>query len=1019
MNPQQQEGIRSVDGPVLLLAGAGSGKTRVITHRIAYLIQERGVAPDAILAVTFTNKAAKEMQERVEKILGHSTLAKPTLATFHSFCVRVLRRDIEALRTNGKGLTRSFAIYDESDQQAVVKSALKRLGIDDKQLKPRVALGRISWAKNHMIDPQEYFLASTNPMEEKIAHIFKIYRDELFKNNALDFDDLLLETVRLLKTAGEVRERYNRRYRYLLIDEYQDTNKPQYELMKLLGSHGNVCVVGDEDQSIYSWRGADIRNILDFEKDFTHTQTIRLEQNYRSTQVILEGASAVVAQNTQRKGKNLWTAREGGSMIGLYDAPDGESEAIFIADRVNKYLKSAGETEDLPRCAVLYRTNSQSRLVEESLRRYGIQYHMVGGFSFYDRAEIKDLLSYLKLVQNPHDSIALQRVVNSPPRGIGKTTMDTLERMALGTGLSTWDAIERAVADKLLPARALTALGNFRKLIEDARAMVQLDGQGMAEKLAADVAQGSGLKAQGGEIRSVIAEDAAEAGDSSLDFAFDFGANQPPAPPSVTANDANADFDTSFNFGFDFGPSEEISTLAAENTMLDLTAAAEVIPFTPASSTRAAAKSRFGRDEVVDDATASVKPSFLAAAKNGFNPFAPVPLENTTAATRDIGSGANEGGVGEKIREQNQARLDRIVAAQGDDHAAANQADDRAFRKPGDPATLPELIKFLNDRSGYLRALEEEGTPEAFSRMENLKELANAAQDATSRGETLAEFLDHAALVSDADQYSAEARVTLMTLHAAKGLEFPLVFLAGMEEGLFPHSRTLTDPTQMEEERRLCYVGMTRAMDTLVMTRARYRRRYGNDMPESTVASRFLEEIPGKLVEDLGSPGFGGERDGYGGFRSGGAYATPYPQRSDRRRFTPGEDGGGERHYSYEDESQESGGGAAKQYATERFGGSRGGGNGDRTAAFFGKGPGGGNGYQLGDKRYPGRPKMDIPTQTGRTGLAKNARVRHPKYGEGMIVGREGEGEDAKLTVSFTGHGVKKLVEKFAQLERL
>jgi DNA helicase-2/ATP-dependent DNA helicase PcrA len=358
------------------------------------------------------------MAERVERILGHTTLAQPTLATFHSFCVRVLRRDIEALRTNGIGLTRNFAIYDETDQQAVVKTAIKRLGIDDKSLKPRVALGRISWAKNHMIDPQEYFLASSNPMEEKIAHIFKIYKDELFKANALDFDDLLLETVRLLKSSAEVRERYNRKYKYILIDEYQDTNRPQYELMKLLGKHGNVCVVGDEDQSIYSWRGADIKNILEFEKDFPNTQTIRLEQNYRSTQTILEGASAVVAQNTQRKGKNLWTAREGGSLIGYYEAPDGENEALFIADRINTYLKTAGETEDTLRCAVLYRTNSQSRLVEEALRRYQIQYHMVGGFSFYDRAEVKDMLSYLKLVQNPHDSIALNRVVNSPPRGI-------------------------------------------------------------------------------------------------------------------------------------------------------------------------------------------------------------------------------------------------------------------------------------------------------------------------------------------------------------------------------------------------------------------------------------------------------------------------------------------------------------------------------------------------------------------------------------------------------------------------
>src|SRR5271155_1707204 len=410
MNPQQQEGIQSVDGPVLLLAGAGSGKTRVITHRIAYLIQERGVLADSILAVTFTNKAATEMAERVERILGHTSMAKPMLSTFHSFCVRVLRRDIEALRINGIGLTRTFAIYDETDQQAVVKTAIKRLGIDDKSLKPRVALGRISWAKNHMIDPQEYFLASSNPMEEKIAHIFEIYRKELTKANALDFDDLLLETVRLLKGYSDVRERYNRRYKYVMIDEYQDTNRPQYELMKLLaGEHKNICVVGDEDQSIYSWRGADIKNILDFEKDFPGCRTIRLEQNYRSTQMILEAAGAVVARNAQRKGKHLWTARQGGSKIGYYEAPDGENEALFIADQINKYLRKAGEeggSGELPRAAVLYRTNSQSRLVEEALRRYGISYTMVGGFSFYDRSEIKDLLSYLKLVQNPHDSIA-------------------------------------------------------------------------------------------------------------------------------------------------------------------------------------------------------------------------------------------------------------------------------------------------------------------------------------------------------------------------------------------------------------------------------------------------------------------------------------------------------------------------------------------------------------------------------------------------------------------------------------
>jgi DNA helicase II / ATP-dependent DNA helicase PcrA len=954
MNPQQREGITSVDGAVLLLAGAGSGKTRVITHRIAYLIQERGVSPDNILAVTFTNKAAKEMEERVNKILGHSTLAKPTLSTFHSFCVRVLRRDIEALRLNGKGLTRTFAIYDETDQQAVVKQALKRLGIDDKQLKPRVALGRISWAKNHMIDPQEYFLASTNPLEEKIAHIFKIYREELAKANALDFDDLLLETVRLLKSSAEVRERYNRKYKYLLIDEYQDTNRPQYELMKLLGTHGNVCVVGDEDQSIYSWRGADIRNILEFERDFPGAITIRLEQNYRSTQVILESASAVVAHNTQRKGKNLWTSREGGSLIGYYEAPDGENEALFIADRIQRYLRDAGQSEDLPRCAVLYRTNSQSRLVEEALRRYQIQYHMVGGFSFYDRAEIKDMLSYLKLVQNPHDSIALARVVNSPPRGIGKTTMDTLERMALTTNMSTWDAMLRAIEDKLLPARALGALSSFRRLIEDARAML---GPDFAASLAANVAESS--------VRGTSDDSPLDPSDTSFDteafatsddegFGDDFSDS---APPSVLANDANTGFDTSFNFDFDFGPSEEISTIAPENAAMEA-----------------------DREEA------------------DFNPFAPVPLSKPRSAS-------------DAVRDANRVRLERLSNA--NDTEELDTAGKPAFRNPGEPATLPELIKFLNDRSGYIRALEEEATPESFSRIENLKELANAAQDATTRGETLAEFLDHAALVSDADQYSAEARVTLMTLHAAKGLEFPLVFLCGMEEGLFPHSRTLTDPAQMEEERRLCYVGMTRAMDALILSRARYRRRYGNDMPESSVPSRFLEEVPSRLVEDLGSPASYGVLD----YRN--AYATPYPR---RRRPDAGDETGAERHYSYEDESQESGTlASARDYVAQRFNANRnrlGSGPLDNTAAFFGK-AGGGSAYKVGERRYPARPRMDIPEPSGRTGLGKGARVRHPKYGEGIIAAREGEGDDAKITVQFTGHGTKKLVERFAQLERL
>ena len=394
-------------------------------------------------------------------------------------------------RTPGQppiGHTKNFVIYDESDQQAVVKGVMKRLGLDDKQLTPRTVLGRISWAKNHMLDPQELYLQSADPKTEKIAHLYEEYRKELRKANALDFDDLLLEAVRLLKSAPQVREYYNRRFQYLLIDEYQDTNRPQYELMRMLaGERHNVCAVGDEDQSIYSWRGADIRNILEFEQDFPEAKIIRLEQNYRSTQNILQAASAVVANNVRRKGKNLWTSRQGGTKIGYYEAPDGENEALFAADWIATLscAKRANDGET-PRAAVLYRTNSQSRLFEEAMRRYGLKYHVVGGFSFYERSEIKDMISYLKVIHNPDDSISLLRVINTPTRGIGKGTIDTLEQLALETGLSLWGAVGEAIRRQLLPPRALASLQSFQQLIEDARAM--LAGT-FAEQLDGDVAR--------------------------------------------------------------------------------------------------------------------------------------------------------------------------------------------------------------------------------------------------------------------------------------------------------------------------------------------------------------------------------------------------------------------------------------------------------------------------------------------------------------------------------------------------
>ena len=843
LNPQQRAAADTIEGPVLVLAGAGSGKTRAITYRIAHMIEKAGVSPDSILAVTFTNKAAQEMAERVEKLIGGRTLLQPVISTFHSFCVRLLRRDIEAL---GSGVKKDFAIYDEADQQQLVKAAMRRLGLDDKQLTPRAVLGRISWAKNHMLDPQEVYLQSADPKTERVAHVYEIYRQELRKANALDFDDLLLEAVRLLKVSAETRERYNRRFQYLMIDEYQDTNRPQYELMLLLGGgHQNVCVVGDEDQSIYSWRGADIRNILEFEHDFPRVKIIRLEQNYRSTQNILQAASAVVANNLHRKGKNLWTVRQGGAKLGYYEAPDSENEALFVADGIANHLREASATNDQTRVAVLYRTNAQSRLFEEALRRYQLKYNVVGGFSFYERAEIKDMISYLKLIQNPDDSIALMRVINTPARGVGKNTMETLERIALETGLSLWVAIANAIDQKLLPARASAALENFRTIIEDARALMS-------------------------------------------------GEPEPKATSEATPEAENSQF----------------SDLAAEQASFDLTA------FDP---------SEF---ESSDDSGESEE----------------------IAPSEDLSS-KEAGEAGESV--------------------AAG-------------ASTAALLKFLLDRTGYIKVLEEENTPDAYSRIENLRELVNAAVDSRDRGETPAEFLDHAALVTDTDQYDQNAQVTLMTLHSAKGLEFPLVFLVGLEENLFPHSRTLLNLSELEEERRLCYVGMTRAMNTLVLTRARYRRRYGTDMPEPTVTSRFLEEIPPQLLEDLGSP----------------------RQRSERMPVFSGSADEGS-HYKYEDEDQSLSSTSFRRdkkrssYTGPTYNSI------ENIAEFF---------ASRGKKFTP--PKMAPMAPAGRRGFRPGQRVRHPKYGEGTVYKREGEGDEAKLTVQFPGFGLKKLVEKYAQLEK-
>jgi DNA helicase II / ATP-dependent DNA helicase PcrA len=885
LNPQQREAVETTEGPVLILAGAGSGKTRVITYRIAYLIDHKGVMPESILAMTFTNKAAAEMGERVEKLVGGLSIAKPVISTFHSFCVRVLRRDIEALQipssTPGRppiGLTKKFVIYDETDQQSIVKSIMKRLGLDDKQLTPRTVLSRVSWAKNHMLDPQELYLQSADPKTDKIAHLYEEYRKELLRANALDFDDLLLEATRLLKTVPAVREYYNKRFQYLLIDEYQDTNRPQYELMRMLaGEKHNVCAVGDEDQSIYSWRGADIRNILEFEQDFSEAKIIRLEQNYRSTQNILQAASSVVANNVRRKGKNLWTSRQGGTKIGYYEAPDGENEALFAADSIAKYLREAAQRGENPRAAVLYRINSQSRLFEEAMRRYGLKYHVVGGFSFYERAEIKDLISYLKVIQNPDDSISLLRVINTPARGIGKGTSDTIERLALETGLSLWGAIGEAIRRQLLPQRALSSLKGFQQLILDAQAMLA----------------GNFVEHLEDNVETNSADEAA------------------PSEREIDGSDA-------------FDPAD------FENTSFD-----------------------FGESHASADESSSRGSIYLGPAEAATNDAAVLPTQSQAA-----GAGF-----------------------------------------PAPTISTADILKFLIDRTGYIKILEAEDTPEAFSRIENLRELVNAAMDSRDRGETLDQFLDHAALISDADDYDERSQVTLMSLHAAKGLEFPLVFLSGLEEGLFPHSRTMLQPDDIEEERRLCYVGMTRAMDQLILTRAVYRRRYGTDLPEASVPSRFLEEVPAPLIEELGASK---ARVGTGTFASPPRAHSRGPAGQNPAAFDT------DSHYSYEDEDQSTSWkrGRVAELRPKPSPSARPYNSIENIAEFFASR----------GKKFSA-PKTQLEAPTGRRGFRPGQKVRHPKYGEGTVYRREGEGEQAKITVQFPRFGLKKLVEKYAQLE--
>lgn len=662
----------ATEGPLLVLAGAGTGKTRVITYRVAHLI-EQGVPPSSILAVTFTNKAAGVMKERISELLRVSGRGAFDIwvSTFHSFCARLLRRESKHL-----GLPRDFAIYDDDDQTAAVKRALARLGLSAEDYPPRSLRSQISHAKNHGIAADEMESQASqmrDPGRQDAAKVFRAYSEILRKAAALDFDDLLLRAVELLRDHADVRARWSAQFQYLMVDEFQDTNRAQEELVRLLaGARKNVCVVGDEDQSIYGWRGARAGNLKRFTEDFSGATIIRLEENYRSTQTILDAAAAVVKNNSDRLGKILQATLGSGDRLRFFEAPDSVAEAEFICEEVSSIVRNDSDA----RVAVLYRTGAQSRSFEEVLRRLGIRYRVVGGFSFYERAEVRNALAYVRLIFHPEDDVALLRVLNVPPRGIGATTVAVLEAHARETGKSLWETIR---AGEFSTGKKIAgALNSFRELIE----MLQ----------------------------------------------------------------------------------EECRELP------------------PAS-----------------------------------------------------------------------------------------------------------LIERVLDRTGFLNWIEQQDNIEHTSRGENLRELSNAMAEATEQGQTLEDLLDHAALVSDSDQYEEDVPVSLMTLHSAKGLEFDAVFLAGLEEGVLPHGRSLDTPGEVEEERRLFYVGMTRAKRSLVLSRAIYRRSYGEDRLRASLPSRFLSEIPRDLIEAAaGSQSEPGETrryesdpefsEGYSYRRTRTPYGRPVPK---------------------------------------------------------------------------------------------------------------------------------------------
>jgi DNA helicase-2/ATP-dependent DNA helicase PcrA len=783
LNPEQREAVLYSGGPLLVVAGAGSGKTAVLTRRVARIIAD-GVPPWRILAITFTNKAADEMRRRVIELVGRRA-ERMWLSTFHSACVRMLRSHAERLGYKG-----SFTIYDDADSRRLVEHVLDGLGLDTKRFPPRGVLGTISQAKSELLDATEFAAGARTIFERRIAEVFSEYERRLLAANAMDFDDLLLLTVRLLREHPDVLQSYQERFVHLLVDEYQDTNRAQNEIVLMLGrQHRNVCVVGDTDQSIYRFRGANIRNILEFEQAYPDARTILLEQNYRSTGTILQAANAVIAHNALRKEKNLWSALGAGERIQRYRGDDERDEATFVANEIATLRRSGGRRYG--DFAVFYRTNAQSRALEEALGDRGVPYKVVGGTGFYERREVKDLLSYARAVANPDDEVSLRRIVNVPKRGVGESSIAKVAALAGELGIGFGQAL-RVAHTAGVSGKALAGIHEVLGLLDELRE------------------------------EAVLEPPPEETGEPAADE--DRAQSLPPAGPSSAA--------------------------------------------------------------------------------------------------------------------------DTDLAAQAAEGARAAHAAHLA------PA---ELLEQVLTRTGYRQLLEAEGTIESEGRLDNIAELVSVAAEHAD----LASFLQGSALVAATDELDDdETRVALMTLHTAKGLEFPVVFLTGLEDGIFPHDRSIAEPDDIEEERRLCYVGITRARERLYITHTWARTTFG--MTRDSLPSRFLKEIPEELIEDLGS-GPGGPVIGRG--------------RAPGGRFGP-------------DRHKPGGGGA--QGEADRFA--------DAMAA--------------------GRQSPVASTGAEALGLAPGDEIVHSRWGEGVVVSVRGEGDKAEASIRFPRLGEKHFLLALTPLKR-